>query len=312
LLAVDDFNIFTPVWKLQKELYVQNSGSWNEVKELYVQDGGLWKKIYNRNYWPSSGYQHPYWEFSMNPEFNFNDGGICYTSFWSVPSGTHVISDGVASVRITGLNLDSTTQDITLSTNITNGSDVAVVKNTNDLSPLTQTNVDSGTTVKWSVSGAGIQSNTFVNNILNATEIRLSKNATNTATSVNVRYQRTWNSGYSGVARMQGQIPLRVSPGQTYSLSAAPNAGTLSNTSWAMGVITAPTSAGADFFGTGSSVQEGPRYNDLTNRAWAVTIPSGHNFMRPMLIVEHNSTSYPTNMPRYYDFNWFRVTNGVG
>jgi len=309
MYVVKTYDIYgSPVYAIP-DVWTKTGGSLQEVKEIYTKSGGSLVKVYNRNLWGSIGQQHPFWEYNINSEFNFNDQGVSFFSFWNSPAGgSYSISSGSCTISINSLNLDSTTQDFNSSTNITNGSNIAVVKNTNAFSPVTQTNVDTGTTVRWAVSGNGIQSNTFIDAILNSTEIRLSRNATATATSVDVRYRRTWNSGYSGLTRMSSSYPLRVSPGQTYTLQAAPTSGTTSNTAWRMAVITAPLEGDSDFFGTNSTYQESSAYFDFTNNSWNVTVPSGHNWMRPMLLVNHNSTSYPSNMPRFYTFNWFRVT----
>ncbi len=306
MYTVRDYNIFTPVYYVP-DVYTKSSGNLVQVKEIYVKSGGSLQKVYNRNLWGGVGNQHPFWQFSMNPEF-FIDQNISYSSFWSTSGGNYSISGGNCTVNINTLNLGTTTEDKTLSTNLTNGSTTAVIKNTNDLVPLTQTDIVSNSNVKWSVSGTGIQSNTTVDAILNATEIRLSKTATTTQTGLNIRYQRTWNSSWYGTTRLQSSIPLQVSPGQIYQLQAAPVAGTTTNTSWRLGVITAPNKGDADFFGANSLVQEGTNYFDLTNNSWNVTIPSGHNWMRPMITLDHSSTNQPANMPRYYTFNWFRVT----
>ena len=290
------------------DLYAKGGGTFSQVKEVYVKSGGVLQKVYNRNLWGGTGSQHPFWQFSLNPEF-FVDDGIAYTSFWSIPNnGSYSISGGECQININSLDLITSTQDVTLSTNLTNGSTTAVVKNSADLSPLTQTDIISGANIRWSVSGTGIPSGTTVAALLSSTEIRLSNPATTTQSALNIRYQRSWRSSYDGVTRLQSTMPLSVSPGQTYQLQASPTSGTTSSTSWRFGVITAPNSSGADFFGDGSQVQESGQFFDLANNTWNVTVPSGHNWMRPMIVVFHSSTSYPTNMPRNYRFNWFRVT----
>jgi hypothetical protein len=305
MYVVRGLNIFTPAYFIPS-VYTKSGNNLVEVKEIYTKSGGVLRKVYNRNLWGPVGQQHPFWQYSMNPEF-FDDRGVSYTTFWSTSGGNYSISGGACTISINTLSIITTTEDKTLSTNLVNGSTTAVVKNTNDLVPLTQTDIETGANVRWSVSGNGIQSNTTVAEILNATEIRLSRAATITQSSLSIRYQRTWNSAWFGRTRLQSQIPLQVSPGQTYRLQAAPTSGT-TNSSWKFGIITAPLKQNADFFGTNSLAQEGPRYFDLNNNSWDVTIPSGHNWMRPMIVLDHSSSNYPTVMPRSYTFNWFRIT----
>lgn len=308
MYVVKTYNIFTPIYSIP-DVWTKTGGSMQQVKEIYTKSGGTLVKVYNRNSPGPVGSFHPFWENNLNTEFNFNDQGTSFGTFWSNPSsGSYNISSGSCSISVNELNLNSTTQDRTEVTNTTNGSNIVVLKDATVLDPILVTNVDTGTTVRWSVSGPNIQSNTFVQERISATELRLSRNANGTGNSLNIRYQRTYNSSYGGLTRMTSSYPLSVNPGQTYSLQASATNGTTSNCSWRMGVITAPTRAGADFFGTDSQYQESSAYFNLSNNSWSVTIPSGHNWMRPMLNIEHSSTSFPTNMPRFYTFNWFRIT----
>jgi hypothetical protein len=308
MYVVKTYNIFTPTYSIP-DVWTKSGGSLQQVKEIYTKSGGSLIKVYNRNSPGPVGSFHPFWQYNLNSEFNFNDQGVSFGTFWSSPaSGSYSISSGSCSIYVNALNLNSTTQDRTEATNTTSGSNIVVLKDATVLDPILVTNVDTGTTVKWAVSGTNIPANTFVNDRISATEIRLSNNATGSGSGLSIRYQRTYNSSYSGITRMTSNYPLSVSPGQTYTFQASPTAGTTSNCSWKMAMISAPTKAGADFFGTDSQYQESAAYFDLASNSWSVTIPSGHNWMRPMINIEHISTSYPTNMPRYYTFNWFRIT----
>jgi hypothetical protein len=304
MYVVRGFNIFTPTYFIPS-VYTKSGGSLVEVKEIYTKSGGVLQKVYNRNLWGPVGQQHPFWQYSMNPEF-FDDQGVSYSSFWSTSGGSYSIANGQCSIYINSLSITTSSESKNLATNLVNGSTTAVVKNTNDLTPLNRTDRN-GNLIRWSVSGTGIQSNTTVAEILSATEIRLSRNATTTQNSLDINYQRTWETGWSGFTRLQGSVPLQVSGGQTYTLQASPASGTI-NSSWKFGIVSAPTKGGADFFGTGSQVQEGPEYFDLNNNSWTVTIPSEHSWFRPMITVGHFSETFPTNMPRFYTFNWFRIT----
>jgi hypothetical protein len=83
MFAVNDFNIFTPVWKLPNELYAQRNDEWRDIKELYVRNGSQWVQVWNRNYWGGTGQNHPYWRWSLNFGFQKTDDTLSWGTFWS-------------------------------------------------------------------------------------------------------------------------------------------------------------------------------------------------------------------------------------
>ena len=100
MFAVNDFNILTPVWKLPSELYAQNSGTWSEIKELYTQDGGTWKKVWNRNYFGSTGQQHPYWQYGFNYNFQKTNDTISWGTYFSTNNAGFYYYPSVGILRL--------------------------------------------------------------------------------------------------------------------------------------------------------------------------------------------------------------------
>lgn len=110
MFAVNDFNIFTPVWKLPRQIFVQRNDAWVEVNELHndLQIGLIksWIKVWNRNYFGAVSQQHPFWQYAYNYNFTKMDDTLSWGTYWSTSNAGNYVypSSGILRLNIGAFN----------------------------------------------------------------------------------------------------------------------------------------------------------------------------------------------------------------
>lgn len=323
---------------IPRDIWTKNgSGNLVRVREIWTKSGGSLVQVYGGNVTNYTG-DHPYWTYSLNSDFDENDGLLpCWNTFWSMnnaggytlgPSNNNraTITIPLAAIATQQVPASSgyyvyTTDSVDLLCNTTQGTPQVVTKNTDALQPLYRQGVDGTANIRWRMSGPFINTignPTYINSIDSATQFTMSRNATVNGSSQNATASRTWASSYvpptSGYTRyygyttFQSNYELRISENTSYTVTVNCTGGTTARTSYTFGAITGTSQGGANFFTPGAVVWGSPAYNSTGTFTYTFTSPAGATRARPWIRVDYDSGSTGTldALPRSYTFERIR------
>ena len=213
--------------RIPKDIWTKNNGQLTRVKEIWTKNSGSLVQVFGGNVTNYTG-NHPYWTYSLNSDFNENDGAVpCWNTFWSTNNaGTYLIgpsNSNRATVQIPLAATTSTfipgtpgsdgyyiftTENSAMFANFTAGSDQAITFVGSPPTPIERIGAD-GITYRWDVLNTGPPNP--INTIGNPTRIRavannvpgpgaatltLSRNAVANANSYTAGLTRTYASDY--------------------------------------------------------------------------------------------------------------------
>jgi hypothetical protein len=325
--------------KIPRDMFINDSGTLKRVRELWVNDNGTLRYVYGGNVTNYTG-NHPYWERSLNSDFNENDGAVpCWNTFWSSggSSGTYEINnnnDGRASVQIPLGAIETeifppapgfyefTTETRGIFCNFTSGNRTVQTFNSADLNPYNRVGAD-GVSYRWNISAPGItQSDTTINliNPLSPTTFEINRQPVASGTGIVPSISRTYPSSfvpattgytrYFGFTTLQSNYEIRISQNTSYTMTINCVGGTTINTNWKFGCLTGTSQGMANFFTAGSQIFQSTNYTSLGQFTFSFTSPSGALFARPFIRVDYDSGDSDTlaSLPRQYSFDWIRFS----
>lgn len=335
-LYIENNNTWAPV----KQAYIKRNGIWNQI---YAENAATPSPI-QHPYWQYTLDS----EFRVNDN-NQNDGlatDLFYT-FWSTGnSGTYAINQGSARININSIDTtftpavpptdpvtNFTTETRSIFCNFTANSSTVVTFSDPGVSPVTRTGVD-GVSVPWNIQAFGYtRSGTTITGISSTTPptqtFTMSQTAQNfspsPANGITANLSRTYASSITpgtpgspafythyGITRMLSNYELKVTGNQNYRLSTSAFGGTISSTTrWGLNAYTSPNAGQANPFGTGAVAFQSPTYGGNTAQTFDINVPSGHQWLRVGIFMEHNSTTStnsPPSVPQWGRFDYLRVT----
>lgn len=337
-LFIENNNTWAPV----KGAYIKTNGVWNQV---YAENAA--GSISSQHpYWQYTLDS----EFRVNDN-NQNDGlgtDLFYT-FWSTGnSGTYAVNQGSARININSIDTNYvppvpgtpevpgyyvyTTETRSIFCNFTENSNSVVTFPNPGVSPVNRTGVD-GETVPWTIQAFGYtRSGTTITGITSddgtIQTFSMSRTAQTTATGITANLSRTYATSYVppqpetpetpgyythyGITRMLSNYELKVTGAQNYRLSTSAFGGTISSTTrWGLNAYTSPNAGQANPFGTGAVAFQSSTYGGNTAQTFDINVPSGHQWLRVGIFMEHNSTTStnsPPSVPQWGRFDYLRVT----